>query len=137
MYGRRGKARAAVDAAVLLSISLSGCTPTAGNCAADVTPPRISVCMANWVSAHPDTEVRVCLDGVCSTGDNEVVVTESSFRTPLNDRHTLAFTIEGIRGGSTVVTSVQAETPVTRDHCGQWSAQMQLSTNGVVSPVLQ
>ena len=123
-------------ATLLLAITLTGCTPTRGDCAAEVTLPRISVYVVDWISAHPDTQVRVCLDGVCSTGDNQVVVTEPSFRTPLNDRHTLAFTVQGIRGGTTIVNTVQATTPLTRDHCGQWSAQLQLSAKGVVAPVL-
>ncbi len=123
-------------AAALFSLALSGCTPTRGDCAAEVTPPRISVFVADWTSAHPDTRVRVCLDDTCSTGDDQVVVIEPSFRTPLNDSRTLAFTVQGIRGGSTVVNTIQATTPLTRDHCGQWSAQLQLSVKGVVTAVL-
>lgn len=116
----------------LCGISLTGCTQ-AGNCAQAITPaPQISVDVSPWIKAHPETTVRVCVDGNCAAGENEVVVTGQDPKTPLRDGTVGQITVEPMRG-STVVESVTAQALLSADQCGQWSAHLQLSADGSLS----
>lgn len=113
----------------LCCVWLSGCSQ-AGGCSQAVGPaPQVAVDVEGWVSAHPDTTVRVCLGSNCSAGDDTVVVRGDVPKTPFDDRSKIQVSVETLRG-SMVVQSEQRAVPVTPDRCGQWSTHLQLSRDG-------
>lgn len=129
--GRR-TARLLTTSALVVSVGLAGCS-TVGGCAGGITvAPRISVDVTRWVAAHPDTDVRVCVEGVCAAGSGDVVVTGQDRTTLPSDHSVEGVMIEPIRG-SDVIESFSTTAPLAADQCGQWGAQLRLGADGDIS----
>lgn len=114
----------------LCGLTLAGCTPGVGNCGQAIRPaPLISVQVKPWIDAHPETNVRVCADGNCTTGYSTVDVTGQDPATPFHDGDTIEITVEPVQG-ERGVESFTKTVRLSRDRCGQWGAQLELSSDG-------
>lgn len=123
-----------VAVAALCGVALTGCTPGVGNCAQAVTPaPLISIDVKQWIRAHPDTNVRACVDGDCTTGYSVVTVAGEDPTTPFHDGDTVEITVEPVRG-ETAVESFITIVHLVDDTCGQWGASLRLNSDGRISP---
>ncbi len=117
---------------VLCAVSLTGCTQ-AGMCGQDITPaPRITVDVTSWVKAHPDTDVRVCADGSCMTGDHVVVFTVDGAAIPTGDGRRIAITAESV-AASIHVESFSTTVQLVRDSCGQAGVWLRMDGTGRLS----
>lgn len=120
--------------ATLCSIALTGCTQV-GGCGYEITAaPLVNVDVRGWIKAHPDTNVRVCVDGNCLVGYNVVAVTGSDqTTTPLHDGDGVVLTVEPVQGSTAVETFTQT-VRLVHDQCGQVGAWLRLDATGHLSP---
>jgi hypothetical protein len=128
----RGTSRAAFAVPVLLGLALAGCTQV-GTCGQAITPtPQISVDVKPWITAHPDTNVRVCVEGNCTDGYNIVTTYGAIPATPLHDGGSVEVTVEPIQG-STAIESFTKAARLIDGQCGQWGARLTLDGDGTIT----
>lgn len=122
-------------AAALCGLALAGCTPRVGACGQAVTPaPVISVEMRDWIDAHPDTNVRVCVDRNCLIGYSTIQVQGRDPATPLHPGDAVAVVIEPVQG-ETAVGRFTGTARLVDGPCGQWGAHLRFVADGRITSV--
>jgi hypothetical protein len=113
----------------LCAMPLTGCTQ-AGMCGQAITPaPRVTVDVSAWVEAHPDTNVRVCAEGDCSTGYDVVAFSVNEPNTPAHDGDSISLTAEAVQG-SDQLQSFSTKVRIVHDLCGQKGVWLRMSEHG-------
>lgn len=115
-----------------LGLVLAGCVRV-GTCGQALTPtPQVSVGVKPWITAHPDTNVRVCVEGNCTDGYNVVTTGGAMPATPLHDGDRVEVTVEPIQG-STAIESFTTTARLIQGQCGQWGARLTLHGDGTIT----
>lgn len=132
MSRHRGTSRAALAVPVLLALALTGCIRI-GTCGQAITPtPEISVGVKPWIAAHPDTNVRVCVEGYCTDGYNVVTTYGAMPATPFHDGDSIEVTVQPIQG-STAIETFTTRARLVDGQCGQWGARLTLHGDGTIT----
>ncbi|GIT79023.1 hypothetical protein LLS1_06920 [Leifsonia sp. LS1] len=128
---RQGRSRLALGVLALVSVGLAGCA-SPGRCGQAISPqPDIEVDVQPWIDAHPETNVRVCVGGDCTTGYAEVSL-YVPLSTPWATTGTsIEVTADAVQGAT--VTSTTSTTATLRNlGCGQLGARLELDRQGVL-----
>ncbi|MDR6970772.1 hypothetical protein [Leifsonia shinshuensis] len=113
----------------LYALTLTGCTQ-ARMCGEEITPaPRITVDVHSWVTAHPETNVRVCAEGSCLTGYNVVAFTMDEPSTLPHDGDSMALTAEAVQG-TDAVQSFRTTARLVHNQCGQEGLWLRMDASG-------
>ncbi|MGH1550821.1 hypothetical protein ACRAWB_17220 [Leifsonia poae] len=121
-------------AALALAAALTGCSQ-AGGCGYDIrVAPLVTVDVKEWVTAHPDTNVRVCVDGDCRAGSGIVAVNAAEPTTPPHDGDRLEITAAPIHG-FTAGDPFRTSAPLVHDQCGQEGVWLRMDGTGRLTTI--
>lgn len=102
-------------------------------CGQAITPaPRITVDVSSWVTAHPETNVRVCAEGTCLTGYEIVAFTVNGAEAHTDTDQSIAVTAESVHGSSRV-QSFGTTAQLVSDQCGQEGVWLRMDSRGRLS----
>lgn len=120
--------------ALVAAVALTGCTQ-AGGCGYDIRlAPLVSVDVKEWIAVHPDTKVRVCVDGDCRAGSDVVAVHAAEPTAPPRAGDRLEISAEPLHG-SVPVESFRTTAPLVHDQCGQEGVWLRMDGTGGLSTI--